>query len=123
MTSLGVGIQVTVIATNQPYSSTFSASYTTQGGAMLVQFSGSAWTNVAGTMLAVNLTMNNGVMGTASVWANNATTHMALIPVTVSIIPQSPGAITFGVAPNPNTNTICDQNDLFNIVVWEFPTE
>lgn len=123
MPAVGVGIQATIVASNQSYSSTFSASYTTQGGAMLVQFSGSAWTNTASNMLSVNLTMNNATMGTASVWANAEGTHMALIPIVVAIIPQSPGTLVFSVVPKPGTTTVCDQNDLFNILVWEFPVE
>jgi len=118
------GISTTVVAQNVPYSQFTGGSpptYTTQGGQMLVFFSGSAYSSstTPGT-ISVSLIMNNNQLYpvvTAQVWANTED-HMALVPVFASVSPQQPNTLlsfTLGLGEN----TIAD-NDVFNIMIFEF---
>ena len=107
---------VTAVADNAP--NPVSVPYTSGGGTLLVQFSGSAWSQNASQMLSANLNMDGTQVATASVFANNASTHMALVPVAVRLNGVNPGAHTFTVSAGPGTTI--DSNDLFTITVYEY---
>ena len=108
-------MRVMIVANDLPYP--FSASFTTRGGTLLVQFAGSAWTNTAQQMVSVSLLMDNKrEIATASVFANNAGMHMALVPVAVVLEGVNAGEHTFTVS----SRNQLDRNDLFNITVTEY---
>ena len=107
---------VTVIANNMP--DPVSAQYTSGGGTLLVQFSGSAWTATAAQMISATLNLDNVPITSASVFANNAQTHLALVPASVLLPGVKPGVHTFTVTPG-NATTV-DLNDLFTITVYEY---
>lgn len=118
------GITTTNVAQNVSYA-TFTGntppSYTTQGGQILLFFSGSAYSSsTTPGWISVSLIMNNNQLYpvvTAQVWANTED-HMALIPVFASISPQQAGtSLSFTLALGENT--IAD-NDVFNIMIFEF---
>jgi len=118
------GITTAIVAQNVAYSrftGDSPPSYTTQGGQMLVFFSGSAYSSsTTPGQISVSLIMNNNHLYpvvVAQVWANTED-HMALIPVFASIVPQAPGTnLTFTLGLGETT--IAD-NDVFNIMIFEF---
>jgi hypothetical protein len=107
-------MRVTTVANNAP--NPVSASYTSTGGTLLVQFAGSAWSTNGSEMISVSLLMDKAQIATASVFANSAQTHMALVPVAVLLNGVNAGPHTFTVSSN---NEI-DVNDLFTITVFEY---
>lgn len=105
---------ISPVVNNAPYP--FSATTTTNGGTLLVQFSGSAWRGSAGKV-SVDLLMDGVVVATASVFTNEANSHKALVPVSV-LIPAAAGPHTFTAAPS-GAGTNVDLNDYFTVTVTE----
>lgn len=82
---------------------------------VVVAASGSAWTQRAGTTLAVNVTIGDVVIATMKLFANQVGTHMAL-PTTFTAIPGKYGNVTVTLTAANNT-TITDQNDYFTVAL------
>ncbi|MFC9999510.1 H-type lectin domain-containing protein [Nocardia sp. NPDC127526] len=101
------------VANNAPYPVT--ATMTSNGGKMLVQFAGSAWSSTGGK-ISVNLLMDGAVIATASAFTNEVNSHKALVPVAV-VVSVTPGTHTFSVAAVRGTNV--DLNDYFTITATE----
>ena len=107
---------VTAVTNNAP--SPVSATYTSSGGALLVQFAGSGYSSTANKMISANLTLDGVTVATASVFANETQSHKAFVPVAVLVPSAKPGSHTFAVSAGANTTL--DGNDLFTITVSEF---
>jgi hypothetical protein len=105
---------VRLVANDAPYP--VSKKFTTNGGKLLVQFSGSAWSG-AGGKISVDLLMDGTVVATASVFTNEPASHKALVPVNALISTYS-GEHTVSVAPS-GSGTNIDHNDYFTVLVIE----
>ncbi|WP_326579913.1 H-type lectin domain-containing protein [Streptomyces sp. NBC_00481] len=105
---------VSPVVNNAPYP--FTATATSNGGKLLVQFSGSAWRGTPGKV-SVDLLMDGAVVATASVYTNEASSHKALVPVAV-LIPAAAGPHTFTARPS-GASTRLDANDYFTVTVTE----
>ncbi|WP_067540940.1 hypothetical protein [Nocardia crassostreae] len=106
-------MHVTPVANNSPFPVT--ATMTTDGGKLAIQFCGSAWSN-SGGKISVNLLMDGNVIATASAFTNEPRSHKALVPVTV-VVAATAGTHTFTVAAVSGTNV--DLNDYFTITATE----
>lgn len=106
-------MHITSVANNAPYP--VSGTMTSNGGKLLVQFAGSAWSSRPGK-ISVNLLMDGTVIATASTLTNEASSHKALVPAAV-IVPAAAGSHTFSVAAVSGTNV--DTGDYFTITVTE----
>ena len=94
----------------------FNATFTSDGGKLLVQFAGSGWRGSVGK-ISVDLLMDGNVIATASVFTNEVNSHKALVPVAV-LISAAAGPHTFSVAPSSGSTKI-DQNDYFTVTATE----
>ncbi len=107
-----------VINQNGPLPITASFQALSDGPA-LVMLSGSVWTQNADTLIGVDLSVDGGpAIGGANIFANNAATHMAVVPIVIPYI--------FSLGPPPTheitlsagtTGTVSDQNDFFQVTI------
>lgn len=94
----------------------FSATFTSNGGKLLVEFAGSAWRS-SGGKVSVNLLMDGNVIATASVLTNEPNSHKALVPVAV-LVSAAAGSHTLTVKPSSGATNV-DSNDFFTVTVTE----
>lgn len=82
-------------------------------GPVALVFSGSAWASSAEQMIGVELLMDGIKVGVSTIFANYASSHMALvsmmIPITTTIGPHKFQIIAL------NGNTVSDYNDNYSL--------
>ena len=96
-----------------PISTTFEA---LSDGPALIMLSGSVWTQQADSLIGVELSIDETPLAAAKIFANSASTHMAVVPI---LIPYTftlgrQHEIFLGAA---TTNTVSDQNDFFQVTI------
>lgn len=117
---------VIVAASNQAYSTSWSATASlaevTPQTALTLQFWGSASSQTAGRMIGVSLTLEGETMATAKLYATSASMHLPLLPAMAVVSASSlenlnltSPSISFGL--KLLDGTICDENDLFSLVI------
>ena len=75
--------------------------------------SASAWTQTAASWLSVGMELDGTPIGSAQVFANYASMHMALVPVYITAN-LTAGQHTLSLLPG-NTTTVTDLNDFFQV--------
>jgi hypothetical protein len=109
-----VAIQVIANQHKGPLPITVTFSPPTDGPCCLI-VSGSVWTQTANQMIGIQVSLDNKVIGSASIFSNAASTHRALVPTYI------PLKLDFGnhhVTLTANAGgTVSDSNDLFDIVL------
>lgn len=108
-----VAIQIILNQHKGPLPVTASFSPPTDGPAWLI-VSGSVWSQAANHMIGIDVSLDNKVIGSASIYSNAPATHRALVPTYI------PLKLTFGnhqVTLSAISGTVSDVNDLFDIVL------
>ena len=93
-----------------PFSVTFKAP---ADGPVSFFLSASAWTQTADSWLSVGLELDAVPIGSTQAFANNAGTHLALVPVYVTTN-LTAGQHTLSLLPG-NSTTVTDLNDFFHV--------
>lgn len=109
---------ITQVLTNQPGPLTTQGTFTSQGGMLYMTVSGSAWSSSASTRVSVTVSVDGEQVGTAQVFTNEASSHKALIPLSLQLPQLAAGTHTVALAAGPGTAT--DGNDFFDVTVTEF---
>jgi hypothetical protein len=91
--------------------------FTSHGGTLTLNASGSAWSTSAGALIGMNVLVDGVVVGTSQVYTNEAQSHKALIPISVALPGVGAGAHVVVIQPLSGTTT--DFNDFFNVTVVE----
>lgn len=97
-----------------PQSAAFKAP---ASGPATLYVSGSVWTQTAGSAIGITVSIDGAPVGNAWVFANVATSHVAVVPVFMPItLPDSMGSHTVTIsAVNPATSS--DANDNFQVAL------
>jgi len=96
------------------------ATFTSNGGPLLIQFHGSAWSPQKSSGIGANLLLDGAVIATAQAFTNEANSHKALVLVNVFTCSVRAGTHTFTVEAALSPDTKIDQNDFFTITVIEY---
>ncbi len=101
---------------NTQYVANLSGTFYSNGGLAMLTFTGSAYAATAGTTIAVNLLIDGTIVAKARILANNAQSHMSLIPV---VEPAQLLAGKHTATISWTSPTTVDGNDYFTLVVDE----
>lgn len=82
---------------------------------MILEVSGSVWTQSANTMIGIGIKLDGNVVGAAQIYSNGNATHRAVVPAYVPI-QLSQGQHTLSLYAN-NATTVSDYNDFFTAVI------
>lgn len=91
--------------------------FTSHGGVLTLNAAGSGWSSKVDSLIGMNVLVDGKPMGTAQVFTNEAASHKAFIPISVSLPGVGAGTHVVVLQPLPGTNT--DGNDFFNVTVVE----
>jgi hypothetical protein len=91
--------------------------FTSHGGALTLNASGSGWSTNGSALIGMNVLVDGVVMGTSQVFTNEASSHKAFIPISVALPGVGSGAHVVVLQPLSGTTT--DFNDFFNVTVVE----
>jgi hypothetical protein len=117
-TSITFGsLSITNLYSNEPGPTFGSGSFQASGGNLLIEVSGSGWTNTAPSNIGLNLALNGNALGITQVWANASETHLTFTPVVLQA-QSAVGSNTITVTPF--SGTIVDQNDNLNVTITEY---
>lgn len=97
----------------QPLSGTF----TPGKGWMLIQLSGSAYSNAGGS-IGMNLVFNGIPIAECKAYTNESLSHKAFVPVSCLYKNNDIDEVNYQIALKSNTQI--DQNDYFNLTVTVF---
>lgn len=86
-------------------------------GPAMLNLTGSAWTQTAGSVIGLSVSIDGAQVGSAWVYANAAGSHMAVVPVMMPItLPDSTGSHTITISAL-NSGTTTDLNDNFQVTL------
>jgi hypothetical protein len=109
-------MSIQIIINNQsgplPISATFNAP---SDAPIVLEVTGSVWSEYAGLMVGIGIDLDGNQIGTAQIFANPATTHMAVVPAYITI-QLSQGQHTINLF-RISGETESDSNDLYNAVL------
>lgn len=97
-----------------------SASFNTSGGTLMLFYSGSGYSNLAGRMIGMIVKIDGNVVDQTGIYANAALTHLAFVPkqwILTGIL-AGPHTVTLEAM---NANTFTDINDIYEVMVTEMP--
>jgi hypothetical protein len=98
-----------------PISATFEAP---ADGPVLFVLSGTAWTQSAGCLIGINLSLDgNGIGNSAMCWANQNANHQAMRTTFIPIDDLTFGEHTIEIT-NAYLDTITDGNDYFQVTLF-----
>ncbi len=98
-----------------------SASFQTHGGTLMLNYSGSGYTNVGGTQIGMTVTLDGiTFVDNTGIVANSAGQHLAFVPKTWVLKNIPAGTHTIGLT-KLNNNTQTDSGDIFNVTITELP--
>jgi hypothetical protein len=117
------GTPGTLVTASQLFNSTrgplpIAANYTSRGGTLIIQVSGSAWTNTRWATIGVTVQVDGTSYGSSMIAANEIQSHKAFVPNTVVVSGLPAGAHTIALVAL-NADTIADSNDYFVATVTE----
>ena len=113
LTRQSVGSYSTYLAGN----TSLTGNFTTNGGNLLIFFSGSGW-HTGGGSIGATILINGVAAGTIRSYTNEGSSHKAFVPGTFLHAPVPVGTTTFAISLLPGTNH--DLNDYFSVTVLEF---
>lgn len=91
-------------------------------GAALLYVGGSAWTSNAGSMVGFQIAFDNNVIGTASVYTNEPSSHKAVVANMLPVTVPGDGQQHTITVTAINGTTVIDQNDVLQIVLVDINT-
>lgn len=98
-----------------------SAAFTTSGGTLILNYSGSGYAGAANSMIGMTVTLDGVTfVDNTAIFVNNPGQHLAFVPKTwvLSNIPAGTHTISLS---KMNVGTQTDANDIFNLTVTELP--
>jgi hypothetical protein len=106
-----------IVWSNASYSgSDFSGTFYSNGGSVLVNLTGSAYSTSASSSVVVNLSIDGNPVGAINGFTNEAQSHKTLVPAVFSLqLSAGEHTATISVA----SPTMIDYNDYFTLVVTE----
>lgn len=108
-------------ATDGSGESIASSTFTSNGGTLLVRTSVSCWTAATGgAQLYVGIQVDGTSLGFAQIWANFASTHMAMVTNDLVLTGVGAGNHTLNLIAESNVQT--DANDRVSVTIMEFPS-
>jgi hypothetical protein len=102
---------------NQPWNAPITGSFTPGQKKMLIFFSGSGWTHIAGTISA-ELHFNGLKVAELRCFTNEVGSHKAFVPVNFLFQNPNDDVVNFEIILTGNT--LADFNDYFNLTVTVF---
>ena len=110
-------MSVQVLIGNQKGPLPIQASFMAPGDfPMYLEVQGSVWTQTANQLIAIQVTVDGNVVGTANIFSNGPSTHRAVVPVYLPI-KLTQGSHTVQLRVAPNTSTVSDSNDFYTAVL------
>ncbi len=98
-----------------------STPFLTQGGHLMITYSGSGYSSVASTLIGMTIKLDGVTfIDNTGILANNASQHLAFVPKTWVMSNVSAGLHTLELT-RLNTSTQTDSGDIFNVTVTELP--
>jgi hypothetical protein len=97
-----------------------SASFNTSGGTLMLFYSGSGYSNLAGRMIGMIVKIDGNVVDQTGIYANAALTHLAFVPKQWILGSIAAGTHTVSLE-TMNVNTFTDGGDIFEVMVTEMP--
>ncbi len=98
-----------------------SASFSTKGGTLMLNYSGSGYSNTPGQMIGMTVTLDGVTfVDNTGIYANSASQHLAFVPKTWVLSNIAAGSHTISLS-TMNAATHTDSNDIFNVTVTELP--
>ncbi|MEN6375930.1 MAG: DUF6519 domain-containing protein [Smithella sp.] len=94
--------------------------FTSSGGMLLVFAFGSGFSRTAGRMIGMQINVDDMMMGSASIFANEASSHKSFVGASIMITSIGAGSHTLKIY-NLNLDTQTDANDIFDVTVMELP--
>ena len=95
-----------------PIDVTFSA---VSDAPMVMEVSGSVWSQGPGHLVGINVALDGMAIGQAQIWANPASTHLAVVPAYIPVqLKQGQHRLHLSRLTD---NTMGDQNDYYNVVL------
>lgn len=96
-----------------------SATFTSNGGPLLVMVNLSAWSSSSNVQISAGIQIDGFSQGFVQIFANPNTTHMAMVSNPLAVAGVRAGKHTFNLMGELNTQT--DQNDRVSVTILEFP--
>jgi hypothetical protein len=97
-----------------------SAGFNTSGGTLMLFYSGSGYSNLAGRMIGMIVRLDGNIIDQTGIYANAAFTHLAFVPKQWVVTDIAAGSHTISLEVM-NVNTLTDPNDIFEVMVTEMP--
>ena len=97
-----------------------SGNFTSAGGMLLIFAFGSGFSRTAGRMIGMQINVDDMMMGSASIYANEASSHKSFVGTGIMITSVGAGSHTLKIY-NLNLDTQTDANDIFDVTVMELP--
>jgi hypothetical protein len=94
------------------------AGFTSQGGLLYIQVSGSAWSLIPEHVIGIKISVNGNQVGVCQRYTNEKIIHRTLVPVT--FIVRNVGAGNNFIQLEGFDGTVADQFDYFNVTVTEY---
>jgi hypothetical protein len=96
-----------------PISATFNAP---SDAPIVLEVTGSVWSEYANLMVGIGIDLDGNQIGTAQIFANPSTTHMAVVPAYITIQIADEGQHTINLF-RISGETESDTNDFYNAVL------
>ncbi|MEQ8216380.1 MAG: hypothetical protein ABRQ30_08805, partial [Smithellaceae bacterium] len=97
-----------------------SGNFTSAGGMLLIFAFGSGFSRTAGRMIGMQINVDDMMMGSASIYANEASSHKSFVGSSIMITSVGAGNHTLKLY-NLNLDSQTDANDIFDVTVMELP--
>ncbi|NTW07355.1 MAG: hypothetical protein HGA29_05880, partial [Syntrophaceae bacterium] len=94
--------------------------FTSSGGMLLVYAFGSGFSRTAGRTIGMQINVDDMMMGSASIFANEASSHKSFVGTSIMITSIGAGNHTLKLY-NLNLDSQTDANDIFDVTVMELP--
>ena len=96
-----------------------SASFTTNGGRLLIFASGAGNHTGQNKMIGMSIKVDTTIVGNAEIYSSSTNTHRPFVGTAIEVTGVSAGNHTITLDPLTGTNT--DFNDRFSVTILELP--
>jgi len=81
-----------------------------------LEVNGSVWTQTANNKIGIQVAIDNGAVGTATIFSNTASTHRTVVPAYIPLQLKF-GQHSLTLSALPGTSTTSDLNDFYTAVL------
>lgn len=96
-----------------------SGSFTTSGGTLRLQYSGSGYSSTPNTLIGMTVKVDGTAIDQTGIYANNSGMHLAFVSKEWVLTGIAAGSHT--VTLEPMAGTFTDGGDIFNVTITELP--